>query len=69
VKHTKLALNYIFISMAIVQLRLPEKQEGVILIEYVLIIALLAMVGIATLTTIGTNISAKFSAIASSVAG
>jgi len=55
--------------MAIVQLRLPEKQEGVILIEYVLIIALLAMVGIATLTTIGTNISAKFSAIASSVAG
>jgi pilus assembly protein Flp/PilA len=43
-------------------------KKGVTMLEYGLIAALIAIVAIAGLTTLGTNINSKFSSIASSIA-
>lgn len=42
-----------------------RKQAGVTLIEYALIAALIAVVAITALTSVGTNLAAKFTTIAS----
>lgn len=49
--------------------RLPERQEGQGLIEYGLIIALVAVVAVAALTTLGGGVSGTLSGIAGSLGG
>lgn len=49
--------------------KLRRNEEGVTAIEYGLIAALIAVVLIAALTTLGTSLSAKFGAVASAVSG
>ena len=45
------------------------EEEGVTAIEYALIAALIAVVIIGTLTTLGTTISEKFQEIADAISG
>jgi len=47
---------------------LKTDTRGVTMVEYGLMAALIAVVCIATVTTLGTELSAKFTAIATSVA-
>ena len=42
---------------------LKEKQEGATMVEYALMIALIAAVCVATVTTIGTGANTKFGVI------
>ena len=44
-----------------------HRQSGVTMIEYALIAALVGVAAILTLTTLGTNISTKFTSIGTSV--
>ena len=46
-----------------------EKETGASMVEYALLVALIAVVAIAAVNVLGTNVSQKFSAIASGVAG
>ena len=48
--------------------RFLKDEEGVTMIEYGLIAALIAVVVIATLTTLGTNLNTKFQAVSTAVA-
>ncbi len=48
-------------------LRVPSKlqcKRGATLVEYALLVALIAAVSVTTITTLGTNIKAKFNTIA-----
>jgi pilus assembly protein Flp/PilA len=49
------------------QITLIKRQEGATMIEYGLIVALIALVCIAAITLIGTNASALFNNIAGSL--
>ncbi|MDQ6702201.1 MAG: Flp family type IVb pilin [Pseudomonadota bacterium] len=49
--------------------RFIDDQSGVTAIEYGLIAALIAVVIIVAITAVGTNLSAKFQAIATALAG
>jgi pilus assembly protein Flp/PilA len=44
-------------------------ESGAAAAEYALILALIAVVIIGTLTTLGTNISAKFTTVSSAISG
>ena len=44
-----------------------KSQKGVTMIEYALIAALIAVVAVTALTTVGTELVAKFTAIANSL--
>ncbi len=44
-------------------------QQGVTMIEYALIAALIAVVAIVALTSIGTNLTATFTSIATKLSG
>jgi len=44
-----------------------RRQSGVTLIEYALIAALIAVVAIASLTSVGNNLKAKFTSVATSL--
>ncbi|HMK68366.1 MAG TPA: Flp family type IVb pilin [Stellaceae bacterium] len=50
-------------------LRLVRARAGATAIEYGLIAALIAVVTIAGLTTLGTNLNSKYNTIAQSVSG
>lgn len=54
-----------------VQLKLEKKnkrsQKGASLVEYALLIALVAVAGIAAMRVLGTNISTQFSSVATQV--
>jgi pilus assembly protein Flp/PilA len=47
---------------------LRDREEGQALVEYALILALIAVVSIGALTTLGVNVAAKLDAIATAVA-
>ena len=51
--------------------RLEElrSEEGQALVEYALILALIAVVSIAALTTLGVNVAAQLTAIATAIGG
>jgi len=49
-------------------MRKLSKQAGVTMIEYALIAALVGVAAIAALTTLGTDIKAKFNSIGNSIA-
>ena len=49
--------------------KVEEKETGASMVEYALLVALIAVVAIAAVNVLGTNVSQKFSAIASGVAG
>jgi len=44
-----------------------RSERGASLVEYALLVALIAVVCIAAVTTLGTNASSKFSAVGSSI--
>jgi pilus assembly protein Flp/PilA len=44
-----------------------DREEGQALVEYALILALIAVVSIAALTTLGTNVSARLTDIATAI--
>jgi len=44
-------------------------EDGQALVEYTLILALIAIVAIASLTTLGTDIASAISSVATSIAG
>lgn len=46
-----------------------ENQKGASLVEYALLVALIAVVCIVAMRTLGTSVSGKFSALASTVTG
>lgn len=46
-----------------------RSEEGQALVEYALILALIAVVSIAALTTLGVNVAAQLTAIASAIGG
>ena len=46
-----------------------REEEGATAVEYGLMVALIAVVIIGAVTTLGTNLSSKFSSVATSVAG
>lgn len=48
------------------QVALANK-KGAAMVEYALLAALIAVVAVSALTTLGTNISTKFSSIANSI--
>jgi pilus assembly protein Flp/PilA len=45
-----------------------KKEEGASLVEYALLVALIAVVAIAGIRTLGTNINAQYSGLAGSLA-
>jgi pilus assembly protein Flp/PilA len=47
---------------------LRDREEGQALVEYALIVALIAVVSIAALTALGTSVSAQLQAIADAIA-
>jgi pilus assembly protein Flp/PilA len=46
-----------------------DREEGQALVEYALILALIAVVSITVLQTLGTNVSAKLGEIATAIGG
>ena len=46
---------------------LKSEESGQGMVEYGLIIVVIALVAVLTLTTVGTNLSAKFTAIATKI--
>ena len=46
-----------------------REEEGATAVEYGLMVALIAVVIIGAVTTLGTNLSSKFSSVATSVSG
>lgn len=46
-----------------------KREEGASLVEYALLVALVAIVGIGAITFLGTSISEKFSTVGSQVKG
>jgi pilus assembly protein Flp/PilA len=45
-----------------------RNERGASLVEYALLVALIAVVAIAAVSTLGSNVSSKFSAVGSSIA-
>jgi len=48
---------------------LMRQEDGASLVEYGLLVALIAVVAIAGVTALGTNVGAKFSSLATTIAG
>jgi pilus assembly protein Flp/PilA len=46
-----------------------DREEGQALVEYALILALISVVAIGVLTTIGTNVDARLQQVATALAG
>ena len=46
-----------------------NNEEGATMVEYALMVALIAVVAVAAVTTLGTNVSGRFDAIATSIGG
>ncbi len=46
-----------------------QRDEGATMVEYGLMVALIAVVALAAVTTLGGNVSGKFAEIASAIAG
>lgn len=49
--------------------RLVNEEEGATIIEYVLLAALIAVVAVAAITTLGQNVSTKYDTVAGKVGG
>ena len=59
--------NKNFVKAADIKGKEIEKQRGASLVEYALLVALIAVVAIAALTTLGGTVSERFSAVSSSL--
>ena len=55
--------------LALAGLELKKREEGQALVEYALILALIAVVSIAALTTLGGNVATQLGNIASAIGG
>ncbi len=64
-KDTKMITSYQFISAYLTAKIRSER--GASLVEYALLVALIAVVCIAAVTTLGKNASSKFSSVGSSI--
>jgi pilus assembly protein Flp/PilA len=51
------------------QSRFVRDEEGATMVEYALMVALIAIVAIAAVTLIGTNVSTKFSTVGTTIGG
>jgi pilus assembly protein Flp/PilA len=49
--------------------QLVAGEEGATMVEYALMVALIAAVLVTAVTSLGTNISAKFTSVSSTIAG
>jgi pilus assembly protein Flp/PilA len=58
--------TYSFVS-ALVRARFAEDERGASLVEYALLVALIAVVCIVAVTFLGTSASTKFSTVGSSI--
>ncbi len=52
---------------AALQSRFPAEEDGASLVEYALLLALIALVAIAAVQVVGTNVSEDFQSIADSL--
>jgi len=46
---------------------MSNKQKGATMVEYAIMVALIAIVAIAAVKTLGTNVNAKFGTVATSI--
>ncbi len=64
-------LNHLWVRLAVaaagVQQRVRDREEGQALVEYALILALIAVVCVTALTALGVNIASKLQSIADSI--
>ncbi|MDD5265881.1 MAG: Flp family type IVb pilin [Methylococcales bacterium] len=51
------------------KIQLSNKQKGATMVEYAIMVALIAIVAIAAVTLLGQNVSGTFNSIASSLPG
>ncbi len=49
--------------------RLVANEDGATMVEYALMVALIAAVAVAAVTTLGTTVNSKFSGISTSIGG
>lgn len=61
-------MNNLFLAIYMRLQNLMHNEEGQDLVEYALLIALVALVAIASVTTLGSNVSAIFTRIGNSLA-
>lgn len=61
-------MNNLFLAIYMRLQNLMHNEEGQDLVEYALLIALVALVAIASVTTLGSNVNAIFSKIGTSLA-
>lgn len=61
-------MNNLFLAIYMRLQNLMHNEEGQDLVEYALLIALVALVAIASVTTLGSNVNTIFSKIGSSLA-
>jgi len=47
--------------------QMSNKQKGATMVEYAIMVALIAIVAIAAVKTLGTNVNAKFGTVATSI--
>ena len=59
--------TFVTTTLAMLQGRVDRKDKGATMVEYGLIVALIAIVVIVAVTAIGTNLSALFNSIAGSL--
>jgi len=57
----------LFVLKAWLQAKLSSDERGAAMVEYGLLLALIAVIAIAALTFLGNNVSEKFSSVGSSV--
>jgi pilus assembly protein Flp/PilA len=56
-----------YLKLLVKMQQLMNREEGQSLVEYGLIVALIAVVSIGIITTLGTNIQAKFTTISNAI--
>ena len=59
----------LFVLKAWLQAKFSSDERGAAMVEYGLLLALIAVIAIAALTFLGENVSEKFSSVGSSVGG
>jgi pilus assembly protein Flp/PilA len=57
----------LFVLKAWLQAKFSSDERGAAMVEYGLLLALIAVIAIAALTVLGNNVSTKFSSVGSSV--
>ena len=59
----------LFVLKAWIQAKFSSDERGAAMVEYGLLLALIAVIAIAALTVLGNNVSSKFSSVGSAVGG